>query len=617
MFYFRLLLLQLATGVVSSWSYPNRIADKWKRLSATRPASAPSDESTSALEESVVFGKLHPLLLPGESVLGSMGVPTFASDGSSDIVDSVDLSKARGLEGVLNQGPSLVIDKVLTPKACEQIIHDCDQIGFGSYDSGKNHHGALQILVSQEMADGVAQRLSRHIDLEQVKAIRDEMIVGSGGQLVEEDVRLVFSGLNRRWRIYRYDSDGCQTFTPHIDAGFPPSGISDDDSTLLWDASDENGDEIVSRLTVLMYLNDDFVGGETNFYGSSSVYGDDDLSLIASVRPVQGSCLLFPQGVGEEAVEYARTHWPLHEGSPVRSGRPKYVIRSDVLFVTQREPLLLEDERFRNDHLVRQAFLPTSPTINQKFLGHAMSLYNPHMGVENLGPLLYSFIRFTKKRKIVEIGAGYTSLWIVQALAENDEELERIRALEQTDRCRLLNYPWTLPGALEEFEREPASLLCIDNCEHQKETATGASAVAKSLGLSSYMQFRKGDAFELELEPDSVDVLWCDFGVGSRQFSSCFHNHRMRDFVSSAWRSLRPGGFLLCHTTLTNENTRTWLEAVRARSEVEKTGIPPDDYVELSLLEPHKSFQNSISILQKRKSTDAGAYKEPIFSTFA
>jgi hypothetical protein len=466
--------------------------------------------------ESTVFRKLHPILLPGESVLGSIGVPSFAADGSTDIVGPLDTSKARGLEGVLNQGPSLMVDNILTPEACEQVIDDCNRIGFGSYNSGKNYHGALQILVSQEMADTVAQRLSQHIDVQQVEALRKEMIVGSGGQLVEEDVRLVFTGLNRRWRIYRYDSNGFETFAPHIDAGFPPSGISEDGSTLLWDASsDENGDEIVSRLTVLMYLNDDFTGGETNFYGACSVHGDD-LNLIASVRPVQGSCLLFPQGVGEEAVEYARKHWPLHEGSPVRSGRPKYVIRSDVLFATQREPLLLDDELFRNDHVVRQTFLPTSPTMNKKFLGHTMSLYNPHMGVENLGPLLYSFIRFTKKRKIVEIGAGYTSLWIVQALAENDVELERIRTLQQTDRCRLLNYPWSVPSVVQDYDREAASLLCIDNCEHQKETATGASAVAKSLGLDSYMQFMKGDAFELELEPNSVDVLWCDFGVGSR-----------------------------------------------------------------------------------------------------
>ena len=590
---------------------------------------AAKEARPQAIEEthSSVFGALRPLRLPGESVLGTVGVPTFAAVNNQDtdtdtdtatlkIVDTLDRSNIRGLEGVLNQGPACIVDHVLTKEACEAIIQDCETTagGFGNYNSGKNHHGALQILVSEQTAHAVSQRLSQHIDIVQVESLRKEMMATSELVVEEkEDARLIFAGLNRRWRIYRYDSNGQETFAPHIDAGFPPSGISEDGTTLLWDASaaDQQGeqDEIVSRLTLLMYLNDDFVGGETNFYGPNAVYGDDPPQLIASVRPKTGSCLLFPQGVGEAAVEHARQHWPLHEGSPVRSGRPKYVIRSDVLFVTQREPLQLDDPLFQYDHLVRQTFLPASfSTINKRFLGHTMSLYNPHMGVENLGPFLYSFLRFTKQRRIVEIGAGYTSLWILQALKENDDELERIRKLQQQDCCMLLNYPWVVPSIVQDYDKEPASLLCIDNCEHQKETATGASAVAKSLGLESYLQFQKGDAFELELEPNSVDVLWCDFGVGSR----------MRDYVSSSWKSLRPGGFLLCHSTLTNENTRNWLEAVRTKSPQEVTGISPDEFVELSLLEPHKHYQNSITLIQKRKSSETGmSYKEPLYSTFA
>ncbi|CAJ1945084.1 unnamed protein product [Cylindrotheca closterium] len=595
-------ILQLIIIAVSSWvpstTLPKRIAGK---LLATNPIV--STEPTS----STTLGNLRPILLPGESQLGTMGVPTFASEGCPTVVDPVDSTKSRGLEGVLNQGPALMVDNVLSSKACEQMIRDCNQIGFGNYNSGKNNHGALQILVSKEMSDQVAQRLSQHVNIPQVEALRDEMkLATSAKPQVQEDVRLVFAGLNRRWRVYRYDSNGHETFAPHIDAGFPPSGISQDGSTLVWDDSDQEGDEIVSRLTVLMYLNDDFVGGETNFFGPHAQYGDE-LNKIASVRPLTGSCLLFPQGVGEEAVEYARENWPLHEGSPVRSGRPKYVIRSDVMFVTQKEPLLLDDKLFRDDYDVRQAFLPTSPGLHPNLLGHTASLYNPHMGVENLGPLLYSFLRFTKKRRIVEIGAGYTSLWILQAIKENDDELRRIKALEDEGRCRLLDYPWTVPSAIQNLENESPLLLCIDNCEHQKETATGASAVANALGLDPYFEFMKGDAFDLELESNSVDVLWCDFGVGSR----------MSEFATSAWKSIRPGGFFLCHSTLTNENTRQWLEAIRARSSQEVTGIPPEEYIELSLLEPHKSFQNSISIIQKRQSSDGQRYEEPIYSTFA
>jgi predicted O-methyltransferase YrrM len=151
---------------------------------------------------------------------------------------------------------------------------------------------------------------------------------------------------------------------------------------------------------------------------------------------------------------------------------------------------------------------------------------------------------------------------------------------------------------LDDHHRE-SSLLCVDNCEHQKETATGATAIAKSLGLDAYLRLWKQDAFELRLNSSSIDVLWCDFGVGART----------KEFVEASWDSLRPGGFLLCHSTLTNRQTRSWLEAVRARQGADVTGLPPNEYVEVSLLEPHKQYQNSITILQKRD-----RYTEPLYS---
>jgi len=209
----------------------------------------------------------------------------------------------------------------------------------------------------------------------------------------------------------------------------------------------------------------------------------------------------------------------------------------------------------------------------------------------------------------VEIGAGYTSLWILQALKDNDDELQQVRHLQETGKCKLLNIDWTIESVLENCDQEPARLLCIDNCEHQKETATGASAVAKALGLDSYLQFQKGDAFTdlVDLGVESVDALWCDFGVGAR----------MSEFIASAWDCIRPGGFLLCHSTLTNENTRRWLEDCRNKKPKEVTGIPPEEYVELSLLEPHKRYQNSVSIIQKRKSITGDSFQEPIYSQYA
>jgi len=572
-----------------------------------------------------------------DSFLAKSTVPTFAAcsaDNGDDRSATAVKKKIRyrSLDGALYStsgnenndddesdsyyhGPAAVLDNVLSAAECDDIIETCEHfLGFGQFDAGKNRHGAMQIMVPSHICDDVARRLASYLPIRQVQ----EFAASSGS--IGQDDSLVFSGLNRRWRVYRYGNEGTERFAPHIDASFPPSGLSADGTKLLWDCTEDsssnssNNNRIVSRLTILFYLNDDFVGGETNFYQPlSSMNGDHqkqqpEPGVIASVRPVTGSCLIFPQGIGAKQVEHARQHWPLHEGSPVVSGkRPKYVIRSDVLFATVSQQLqdqsLSDDPLFQYDHLVRRSFLPNSPVFHSTFLGHIESLYNPHMGVENMGPFLYSFLRLVKKRRVVEIGAGYTSLWILQALKDNEDEMERIRTLQRDGHCRLLDWPWTVPSIIESYDEERAMLLCIDNCEHQKETATGASAVAQSLGLSEYMKFLRSDAFDTPLEKDSTDVLWCDFGVGSK----------MRKFVASTWPSLRPGGFLLCHSTLTNRRTRDWLEAARQHLGENITGLPPDEYVELSLLEPHKHYQNSISIFQKRTK----GYQEPVYSEYA
>lgn len=94
-------------------------------------------------------------------------------------------------------------------------------------------------------------------------------------------------GINERLRFYRYDLG--QSFPPHTD------GYHDDGAGLR------------SELTLLLYLNADFEGGETVFTESGSTY-----------QPASGAALIFSHDI-----------W--HEGRPLKSGR-KYVLRTDVMF---------------------------------------------------------------------------------------------------------------------------------------------------------------------------------------------------------------------------------------------------------------------------------------------
>jgi predicted 2-oxoglutarate/Fe(II)-dependent dioxygenase YbiX len=94
-------------------------------------------------------------------------------------------------------------------------------------------------------------------------------------------------GANERLRCYRYDAG--QRFAPHYDGRFQRS-------------ADEE-----SLLTFMVYLNEEFTGGETAF-----------LDLELAIKPVTGMALFFQ-------------HRQLHEGSTVTSG-VKYALRSDIMY---------------------------------------------------------------------------------------------------------------------------------------------------------------------------------------------------------------------------------------------------------------------------------------------
>lgn len=94
-------------------------------------------------------------------------------------------------------------------------------------------------------------------------------------------------GANERLRCYRYRPG--QRFRPHFDGCF------------------RRGDLEESELTLMVYLNDDFEGGQTAF-----------LDLEQRITPKRGTALLF-------------FHTLLHEGCEVTSG-VKYVVRSDVMY---------------------------------------------------------------------------------------------------------------------------------------------------------------------------------------------------------------------------------------------------------------------------------------------
>jgi len=282
---------------------------------------------------------------------------------------------------------------------------------------------------------------------------------------------------------------------------------------------------------------------------------------------------------------------------------------------------------------------------DESFVATVRPLYDLHMGCENMGPMLYNLVRFLKPQRILEIGAGYTSIFMAQALADNVAELVNWQRLHAAGRAKCAGLQWCVDGAMAAWPW--GSLVALDNLEHPDTTAHLVAEAAAKLGLSDHVTFEEEDAWGYEEqieEGDELDMLWVDFGAGDR----------LHEFLARYWPRLRDGGHVLVHSTLTNALTRqNWLAQMMkaARNEGDAAGggggggaaaapapapeqvhgveslggAPPKPKVVpaaeiretlgefniFSFLEPHKMYQNSFTIIQKRN-----AFAEPVYTVF-
>ncbi|GMH49645.1 hypothetical protein TrVE_jg5207 [Triparma verrucosa] len=486
------------------------------------------------------------------------------------------------------------VDGCIPADLCDKIIEVVETgAAFQDEHTSKNKHSSLQLLSPTALTSYLLDAIKNHVP--------------NTLEANEFHGRAQLHSINRRFRVYKYEGASKDTFYPHVDAGWFQA--EERDGALV--SLDEEDDDRLrgSRYSLLWYLNDGFKGGETNFYPvgteKQDLVDDDSIIPVESIVPTKGGVLLFPQALSTEMMDWAEKNVCPHEGAEVTEG-VKWIIRSDVIY--QHEEL--DNVLYRYDDVVRETMKPYREKEEKEwgiyspsFLEKIDCLYEPVMGAENLGYVLHSLIRFLKPRRVVEIGAGYTTLFILTALKENDAEMKRITEATSKNRLRLLDYPWTVESVCEDWSRTHSKLVVIDNCEHQKETASSAVTIAAEMGLKDYIDFKVGDAFEANFEQESVDLLWCDFGVGAR----------MVDFMKANWKSVRPGGYVVVHSSLTNKNTRMWVEMIRRGGGEAMTGVPEGTFEHISLLEPHKRFQNSITILQRRSED----YNEPLFSQYA
>ena len=184
------------------------------------------------------------------------------------------------MKNLLYEDPTGIIiftvDDFLNPEECQEYIELTEEEGFksapittrrGFVHKPEVRNNTRVIIDDPERAQQLFEKVREH--------------------LPEEIYGWKLQGINERFRFYKYVPG--EYFKWHFDGAYERSPVE------------------VSQLTLMVYLNEDCEGGETQF-------ADD----IRGVVPETGKLLIF-------------SHPILHQGCEVKSG-VKYVLRTDVMY---------------------------------------------------------------------------------------------------------------------------------------------------------------------------------------------------------------------------------------------------------------------------------------------
>ena len=238
-----------------------------------------------------------------------------------------------------------------------------------------------------------------------------------------------------------------------------------------------------------------------------------------------------------------------------------------------------------------------TPPADEAFAVEAAKLFRAGMGTEHVAPLLHGIIRMTRPRRVLEIGLGYTTLFLLDALAKARTDQRRDRALladATPDRARrtLLN------DRIVDTDYQPR-LIGIDDFSLQGSSVHAVAAAAETLGLAQLLTLMRGDfrtvASQIGKSDLPFDMIWYDCG-GAEDYA---------DFLRLYWPLLSPNyGLLGLHYTYgqLEAGRALFMRPTNALNAIKREQGALGNtarFEVLSLLEPHKLRQGSVTLVRK------------------
>jgi len=192
---------------------------------------------------------------------------------------------------------AFVLRNFLSVAECDDVIRQAEALGMCA--PSETHRARLcerVKIMGEDLADVLFKRALPYLNDIQVRDSERPR----GVPAVAMQGAWKPSTVNPCFRVCRYDVGGF--FLPHHDGDFVKNSRNR------------------SLKTFMVYLNDNFDGGPTNFYDESQPHYAkvDPEKVILSYQPECGSCLVF-------------NHEITHDGGELRIGQ-KYILRTEVLY---------------------------------------------------------------------------------------------------------------------------------------------------------------------------------------------------------------------------------------------------------------------------------------------
>jgi hypothetical protein len=236
--------------------------------------------------------------------------------------------------------------------------------------------------------------------------------------------------------------------------------------------------------------------------------------------------------------------------------------------------------------------------LTSHFLARANALFHPGMGTEHVGPLLHAMACMRRPETVIAVGIGYSTLFLLQALADIAAEQARdAQVLDgRIDDPARREVLWTdSPATLR--TRRPR-LIAIDDFSEDHGRLDQFMQCVESLGLASLVELHRS-RYQDWVAPRGLkpEMVWLD----------CGHQLDYADLTNRFWPMVsEEGGLMGMHYTYVDLRPDPaepsivvpgpWANA--AKRQLGSCGIDAG-FEMLSIVEPHKHRQGSISLMRK------------------